>query len=461
MKVALIRCGAPAAPNALINPPLGLMYLASTLRRANHDPILFDLKITPQLNRLERELASFQPDVFGLSAFSPDAIDLANVAAWLKQRFPGMPIVAGGPHATSNPDDTLARGDIDFAVIGEGEATFVELLNRLDGDAAATPGVATRDGQVLRFAPTRPLLDDLDLLPYPAWDLIDIEAYAHFYGATPVGKGRYMPVFTSRGCPYRCTYCHRIFGKRFRKRSAENVIGEIIELRERFGINRIEICDDIFNAVPARAIAICNEIAEKAPGTRLSFPNGLRADVMTPEVLAAMKRAGAYLISYAVETATPRLQAMVKKHVNLEKARAVIARTAAEGIYTNGFFMLGFPSETEAEVRSTVDFACSTKLHSMSAYIFVPFPNSEIYDEIAASKPNLSLGSGFDYHTGAVNCSNVPTPKLHRLKRNMYLKFYFRSGRILRTLWAHPDKGSLPSLAWIMLKRLFSRRGMT
>jgi radical SAM superfamily enzyme YgiQ (UPF0313 family) len=459
VNVALLRCGPPAAGDELLNPPLGLLYLGAVLRERGHHVLVVDLKLQPAEFDAPAHLRPFAPDAIGLSAFSPDAADLARVARVLRNEFPQIPLIVGGPHATSDPAGALGDGVIDYAVVGEGEVTFAELLDRLPDDAADVPGVVTRRNGELRRASAREPISDLDTLPYPAWDMIDVAAFRRFHGATPVGKRPYMPVFTSRGCPFGCTYCHRIFGKTFRGRSAQSVVGEIVVLREQFGIETIEICDDIFNLQPERAIAICDGIAARAPGTRLSFPNGLRVDVMTPEVLAAMKRAGAYFISYAVETATPRLQKMVCKNVDLDKARAMIARTVQAGIFTNGFFMMGFPTETEADVRRTIDFALSTRLHSMSAYIFVPFPNSEIYAQLAGQLTGLSAPEHFDYHTGSVNVSRVPTVRLAWLRRWMYLAFYFGRVRVLRTLWAHPDKASLPRLAWIMVKRLWQGMG--
>jgi radical SAM superfamily enzyme YgiQ (UPF0313 family) len=176
---------------------------------------------------------------------------------------------------------------------------------------------------------------------------------------------------------------------------------------------------------------------------------------MRDELLEAMRRAGTYFISYAVETGSPRLQKLIKKRLQLDRTRDVIAKTVDAGIYVNGFFMMGFPSETREEVQATIDYACNTRLHSASFYLLCPFRGTEIYD-LAASEgmSRLHDDERFDYHTGVVNCSPMDTAELVALKRKAYLRFYFGKGRILRTLAQHPDKRSLGGLAWKMIQRL-------
>jgi anaerobic magnesium-protoporphyrin IX monomethyl ester cyclase len=443
----------------MLIPPLGLLYLSSYIRQHGYDPHVIDLKVEriddgELINRLRR----VRPEVIGLGAFTPDAHALHATARVLKQAFPSVPVVVGGPHASTDPEDVVKNDAIDCAVLGEGEATFLDLLNTLGGRRSleGVPGLALRgsDGKVLRTAPRDPIRD-LDALPFPAWELVDIERYAIFHGATPVGKRRFMSIFTSRACPYQCTYCHTIFGKEFRCRSPQNVVAEIRELKERYGIRVIEVSDDIFNLNWKRSTEVCQTIASAGLDIRLSFPNGLRADIMRDELLHAMRDAGTYFISYAVESGSPRIQKLVKKRLDLERTREVIARTVQAGIYVNGFFMMGFPSETREEVEMSIDFACTSRLHSASFFLLCPIRGTEIYNlAVQEGMTQLSNGADFDFHTGLANCSTLSNRELLDLKRKAYLRFYFGGGRIARTLWDHPDKRSLGGLAWKMIKRL-------
>jgi anaerobic magnesium-protoporphyrin IX monomethyl ester cyclase len=444
----------------MLIPPLGLLYLSSYIRRHGYDPHVIDLKVERLDDAaLVSRLRTVNPEVIGIGAFTADMHSLHPTARLLKRAFPSAPLVVGGPHPSTDPDDVVANEAIDCAVLGEGEATFLDLLNTLGAGRSldGVPGLALRgaNGKAIRTPPREPILD-LDNIPFPAWELIDIERYASFHGATPVGKRRYMSIFTSRACPYQCTYSHTIFGKEFRCRSPQNVVAEIRELKARYGIRVIEVSDDIFNLNWKRSTEVCQAIATADLGMRISFPNGLRADIMREELLRAMCDAGTYFISYAIETGSPRLQKLIKKRLDLEKAREVIARTAKAGIYVNGFFMMGFPTETREEVRMTIDYACSTRLHSASFFLLCPFRGTEIYEQATrAGMTLLSDEPAFElYHSGTMNSSALTNRELLNLKRQAYLRFFFSSGRVLRTMWNHPDKLSLGFLAWKGLKLL-------
>ncbi len=444
-RIALIRSGPAAGPDDMLIPPLGLLYLSAYIRPRGYEPHIIDLKIEPIADaELVSRVRRLRPDVIGIGAFTPDAPAMHQTARVLKKAFPSVPIVVGGPHPSTDPDEVLENEAVECAVLGEGETTFVDVLDALGAgrSLAQVAGLAVRDssGAVTRTL-TREPIRDLDSLPFPAWDLVDLERYAAYHGATPVGKRRYMSIFTSRACPYQCTYCH--------------VVAEIRELKQRYGIRVIEVSDDIFNLNWKRSTAVCEAIASAGLGISLSFPNGLRADIMRDELLQAMRAAGTYFISYAVETGSPRLQSLIKKRLKLDLARKVIARTVDMGIYTNGFFMMGFPTERREEVEMTIDYACSTRLHSASFFLLCPFRGTEIY-AMAASEGMMQLSdkAGFDYHSGLVNCSELGNRELLDLKRKAYLRFYFGGGRIARTLRDHPDKRSLGGLAWKVLQRL-------
>jgi anaerobic magnesium-protoporphyrin IX monomethyl ester cyclase len=458
-RIVLIRSGPAAGRDDMLIPPLGLLYLSSYVRQHGYDPHIIDLKVeaVDDVALVER-VRRLRPEVIGIGAFTPDAHALHATARALKQALPDVPIVVGGPHASTDPEDVIRNEAVDCAVLGEGESSFLDLLDALGAKRSLdeVPGLALRggSGEVMRTPPRDPIRD-LDELPFPAWELVDIERYAIFHGATPVGKRRFMSIFTSRACPYQCTYCHTIFGKEFRCRSPQNVVAEIRELRDRYGIRVIEVSDDIFNLNWKRSTEVCRAIADAGLDIRLSFPNGLRADIMREELLQAMRDAGTYFISYAVESGSPRIQQLVKKRLDLDRTREVIARTVEAGIYVNGFFMMGFPTETREEVERTIEFACTSRLHSASFFLLCPIRGTEIYD-LAVQQGLTQLGddAGFDYHTGLTNCSTLSNGELLDLKRKAYLRFYFGGGRIARTLWAHPDKRSLGGLAWKMVKRL-------
>ena len=178
-----------------------------------------------------------------------------------------------------------------------------------------------------------------------------------------VGCRPYMSIVTSRGCPYQCAYCHQTMGKVFRKRSAESVLAEMEELRFKHGFKEFEIVDDCFNLDRERMYAILTGIRDRIGDAKLHFPNGLRTDMLEPEDMALFKQAGTVSAAFAIETSSPRLQKMIHKNLNIEKASAAINASVKAGIYSTGYFMIGFPTETYEEASATVEFAVRSSLH--------------------------------------------------------------------------------------------------
>ena len=191
---------------------------------------------------------------------------------------------------------------------------------------------------------------------------------------------RYGLLFTSRGCPYLCNYCHDIFSKNFKFQSADRVLQEIELLYEKHGVTEFHIVDDIFNLHKPRLKKIMHEVHKRWPGKiQFAFPNGVRADIIDEDVLDDLKLGGTYAMSVAIETATPRLQELIEKHLDIEKTHWVIEQADKRGIMVNGFFMLGFPTETPEELQATVNFALSSRLTAAAFFTVIPQPGTPMY----------------------------------------------------------------------------------
>ena len=466
-RIALIKCEGLTGYRPEITPPLGAMYLASFLRGNGHDVMLSDARLHRKngYRDIVEEAVRFRPDIVGLSAITVEADSLGRIADRITQAVPPAKVVAGGPFPSSYPEAALQNPAVDAVVLGEGEITFLELVEAYGSgreDISEVRGLALRrDGRVV-FTPPREPIDDLDALPFPAWDLVEIEEYRRrprFYLFT--GK-RYMAVFTSRGCPYGCLYCHNMFGKKFRARSPENVVSEMEELVRRFGIREIEIIDDVFNLDIPRVERICDLIIGKGLAVTLSFPNGLRCDRITRELLVKMKAAGTRDFSVAVETASPRLQKLIQRNLDLEKVRRVIDWAHELKINTRGFFMIGFPTETEEEILGTIRYACDSKLMSAQFFAVTPFGRTELtrrYPDLVRKK---EVGfHDFDYRFGEHNLSEVDDKRFFALKRLAVRKFYFHPRRLGRIFLHHPGKRTffLPPGGVELFRRSFNMRG--
>ena len=304
--------------------------------------------------------------------------------------------------------------------------------------------------------PPRPPIADLDPLPHPAWDLVDVPAYWREQNMNGMFRHpRHMSIFTSRGCPYRCTYCHNVFGKRFQERSPENVLEEIELLYDRYGIRELHILDDIFNANRERAKEIMRRIARSGMELSIAFPNGLRGDRMDSELIALMRAAGVYKISYAIESASPRIQKLTRKNVDLERIRRVIDETAQAGILTQGFFMLGFPGETRAELEATIEYASATSLHFANFFVLNPFEGTPLVETLGPE----ALGYDFDdpelnnYHEARQSLAAVSVAELNGFWRRAHREFYLDPRRLYRILRDLPSYRLLPTYVRLYLAR--------
>jgi len=446
-----------------ISPPLGLCYIAAVARDAGHDVRILDMRLPEQGEpAFDNLLSAWQPDVVGFSVFSYEADAYQKLARKVRAALPGSRIVVGGPLASADPDTALSAGLADLAILGEGEFVFAEALDRWRNglDLGGLSGTAVYDNGVI-VNPVSSYIDDLDALPLPAWDLLDIPAYFRVPRQGFIySERRYFSLFSSRGCPFNCIYCHNVFGKRFRGRSAESVLAEIGELVSRYGVREIQFIDDIFNFQRDRAEAILQGIIDRGWQLALAFPNGIRADLLDADFISLMKRAGTYKVSVAIESGTARMQHLMRKNLNLDRAREGVSELVKQRILTHAFFMIGFPTETVEEAHATAAFARTIDAHSASFFIVNPFKGTELSRLVEADdarSPSLPGPSGyFDPRVADLQISAIPPDTLRRIVKHATRDFYLRHPlRIWRILRDVPRKRQLLFLAFLVAMRAF------
>ncbi|MFC1850024.1 B12-binding domain-containing radical SAM protein [candidate division CSSED10-310 bacterium] len=428
-------------PGLQISQPMGILYLASYLRHYLEIPVkLIDMRIGRlSCQDVVKQMADDPPSIVGISSLSFEASTVHELAASLKKVYPDIPIIAGGPYSTTSPNLVIQDSNIDYAVVGEGEITFKELTEALlGGDSQPEiPGsVFRRNGEVVT-APYRNFISDPDEIPMPAWDLLDIRQY---YGKTNFNRvyahPANMTIMTSRGCPFRCAYCHNVFGSKFRARSPENVLEEIRILYHQYGVREFLIIDDTFNLNRIRARTICDLILQENIKINISFPNGLKADIMDQELIQKLKQCGTYRICYGVEAASERILELICRRMDLHKTNEIITQTAQASILTHGFFMLGFPTETEEEMMTTVHFALKSSLHSASFFVVVPFPGTKLH-QLASQAQDSGYVDGYYHHIDNV-ISAVPAEKVKKIVKTAYRKFYANPWRLFQILRLTP-----------------------
>ncbi|UCD85187.1 MAG: radical SAM protein, partial [Deltaproteobacteria bacterium] len=229
--------------------------------------------------------------------------------------------------------------------------------------------------------------------------------------------------------------------KKFRVRKPENVFSEIEILYHEYGIREFHIIDDTFNLIPKRAMKICNLVMKNGMRIDIAFPNGLRGDLIDDELLIKLKEAGTYKINFGIESATDRIQKIINKRLDINKVNTAISKAVKAGIFTHGWFMLGFPTETKDEMIKTIDFACNSKLHTAGFNIVIPFPATQLYEMKETQQCLKEIDfDNFNYRTATMNLSAVSLSDLRRLHKLAHRKFYFNPSRLTRIFLSTPNK---------------------
>ena len=378
MKIVLLN---PPARNthtgSLTIPPLGLAYIAASLRRAGYNVIIKDaLAEKMGLAELGDFLRSESPDILGLSSMTP-VLDTTIAAVKIARPFVSK-IIVGGPHVSVRKQEIFQQcPEIDFGVVGEGEQTMVELVEALEAgrEPVSIPGVIGKNF----IGPPRSLLADIDTLPFPARDLLPLEKY-HY----PFSKGkRVTTLFTSRGCPFHCVFCDKsVFGSRWRGRSASNVVQEVDEIVNLYKITSLIIYDDLFTVDRARVNEFCESILRR--GYKLDWKCESRVNLVDRETLKLMKRAGCSMIAYGVESGNQHGLDFLNKKIKLEQIRRAFRLTHQAGIETMAYFILGIPVETYEEELKTIKFAQEINPTYVQFSLLSPYYGTKLYKEAVA-----------------------------------------------------------------------------
>ncbi len=378
-------------------PPLSILYLSAYVQKYGHKARIFNLDRTVNekgiyffgfdLQRLFSEIDAFSPDMIGITCpYSSRWPFTERLTKILRSRFKDMPIVIGGIHPTTFPEYCLDSSGADLVVIGEGEETTVNLLGFIDGDndLEDIEGIAFRSDAGLTVNPKVRFIDNLDSIPFPAYELIDIEGYKVKCAKDRISqlKGIYFSLLTSRSCPNQCTYCnmHLAHGKRWRYRSPENVLSEIEHLIKTYQVRQFAIVDDNFSFSRQRTIEILTGIINRGLKIKFITPNGLSIKTLDDEVIKLLKDAGALEIAIAIESGSEFIRNEVyKKRLSTEKIIEVVNSCKRHKLPCKAFFMVGAPEETDDTVRESIELMKKIRI---PAYINIttPYKGTKLYD---------------------------------------------------------------------------------
>ena len=375
-KVALIN---PNQFTKYSQPPIGLALIAAVLEKAGYQVTIVDtnaLKLSPE--DVVPLIADI--DVIGLTAMTPTINTAIAIARCVKKAYPDLPIILGGAHATLLPVETLVTApEIDIIIRGEGEETIIELMRALGHKQPLSKieGISYRKDGRVESNPVCPKIVDLDSLPFLAYHLLPWKRYKPH---PPHGRALpFAAIITSRGCPYRCSYCSKpVFGNKFRGQSPEKVVEEINYHKRGLGIKEFAFYDDVFTLNKRRAYAIADEMISR--GLKIHWTCETRADLVDRELLRHMKQAGCYSIAYGIESASQEIVNTLNRDVTIEQAEEAVRLSQEVGLQTIGYFMIGSPGESRETIRQTIQFAKKLKLDFAQFSVTTPYPGTKLYE---------------------------------------------------------------------------------
>ncbi|MAG77815.1 B12-binding domain-containing radical SAM protein [archaeon] len=420
--------------------PLGLAYIAAVIREKRSDEIkiLDGIPFNLSLDDIKKEVEDYKPDVIGITFLTPMFVHVKKLIEAVKEVSEAK-IVVGGPHLTIMPMDTLKDiPQVDFGVVGEGEETFPELCDAFEGklELKDVKGIVYRDDGI-KMTAMRNFVDNIDDCPLPARDLLPMESYVPaptYYQRTPT-----FLVLTSRGCPFRCVYCSKIGGRKYRHHSIERVLKEVNVLIDEYKAKEIIFRDDTFTVNRKFAMDLCNVLIENGINKKIKWTCMTRVTLVDKEILSLMKKAGCWSIHFGIESGSQRLLKLIKKDIDLNQAKKAVKWCREVGIETKAFFMLGLPTETKEESEQTIRFTRDLDPDMIQVTLTVPYPGTELYN-MAKEDGTLNSMNWEDYQTwaGWADKDLVFVPKgreakeLKEMQKRAMREFFLRPKVIFR-----------------------------
>ncbi|MBU1061155.1 MAG: B12-binding domain-containing radical SAM protein [Candidatus Omnitrophica bacterium] len=443
MKVLLVR---PVTPKDMVLntvPPIGLGYLASALRKVGIEVGILDcIAKNYNFKKFNQYVKDFSPNIIGFQAFSNDVHSI-NVSVGLMRKInPKAILIVGGAHPSGVLEEIFDHiPDIDFAFRGESEIGLPVLINYLakgegsfDKDLFKTiPGLIWKDedGKIIVNPPV--FVDNLDMLEFPSWDMIDPRTYPKAPQGVIFKNFPIAPLIVTRGCPFPCTFCagNTISGYKIRARTIENVFKEITFLYESFNVREFHILDDNFTFEKQFVRNFCDEILKRNLKFSWCCPNGIRLDTLDKELLTLMKRAGCYYISVGIESGSDMVLKDMNKKLSIPQIEEQINLIKDCGLDVNGFFIIGYPTETEKDIKKTIDFGARLPLTRAQFYNFLPLPGTEIFRSLKLEGVINELDWDKLFQSKIPYApSGLTKKKIDFLLKWAHLKFYFNFKRL-------------------------------
>jgi len=460
MDILLVRPVDITKKNFYCTPYMGLGYLATAIRKKGYKvKILHCIKEKMNLNGFASYIRSTNPSVIGFTCVSYDVGSVQESIKVVKGINKAVPVIVGGAHVSAVPKIAMERDfpDADYGFRGESEIGLPMLLDFINENSNISlekiPGLIWKyDGQT--HINPQIFHEDVDELGIPAWDLMDPREYeaSPFHG---FARGFPLaPMISARGCPFPCTFCSTKYqmGQKMRYRSVSLILEEMKLLVNKYNVKEIQFLDDCFSVNKNKVMEICSGILEEGIKVNWQCPNGLRVDTIDEEVLQIMKKAGCYHISVGIESANPNILKKMKKNISLELVEEKIAIAKKVGIKVTGFFILGFPGETEDDIRWTIKYARKIPIDKVLFSNFWPSPGTEIYEELEKKGKITKDKVGTHYFKATFPPEGMTSGQLKKYQLFGLASFYLRPKIVLSVIEEISSLNQFKNL----LRKLFS-----
>lgn len=404
---------------------LGLGYLGAVIReRTDYQVDLVDLRKLSGWDDYRRELEDRSPDVVGVNTNTVN-FDFAVKSAAIASDM-GKTVIAGGPHATLAPEELLGTGHVDHVITGEAEITIVEVLDRINRGLHVDPVIQGK------------AVEDLDSLPFPDRDLFDMDKSLSLPGFYPFPH-RYAGILASRGCPFNCAFCQplerKIFGKKIKLRSVDNIIGEVRLLKERYKADFIMFQDDQLTHRKSWVLDLCSEIKK----LNVTWGALARVNTIDEDIVRAMKEAGCAVLQFGFESGSQRMLDFLRKNARAEQAIRAAELCHEHGIIIFANYIMGIPTETEDDLMATLKLMKEINPEIHAANYFSPIPGSDLYEYCDGN--DLIRATSYDmFVRGAVGnkVKGIDYERLDRMKEKIdkFKPSWYREGHYARLVWA-------------------------
>ncbi len=384
-------------------PPLGLGYLAAVLEREGIEVRIVDtlmkgwdaieridervIRIGLPFERIKAIIGEYGPDVVGVNnLFTKQRENAHMIYRAAKDVDSAIVTVAGGAHPTVMPELPLQDANLDYVVLGEGEESFLRLIRCLEGRGSLSDidGIGWRSNGHITITPKKRYIEDLDSLPFPSHHLLDMEAYFGLKASHGERRHeRFAPVVSSRGCVARCTFCtaDKVWGRRFRYRSPENVVAELRLLKERYGVREVMFEDDNLTLNPGRAERIFDLMIRERLGLEWDTPNGIAVWTLNERLIDKMKESGCYKLNFAIESGSQYiLDNVIRKPVRIDKVKPLVRHAQSIGLDVGMFLVIGMPGEKESHMWESFRLAEELGIYFPHISVATPYPGSPLFD---------------------------------------------------------------------------------